>query len=346
MEPWQLETFEPSQLPAPARGLPRLRSDLDRFGYCLLAGALSPEVLVRLRTRLDQQALAEEQAGIAYFDGAPHQNWGSFRDEDGKPRAERFSRAAGGVNQRLWMLVNKGQVFLELLAHPRARELVGHVLGEQYILSSYIANIANPGGVPMQLHTDQWWAPQATRRGRRPLPVGSITRERFDTHEGGLPPMIAAPACCNIMWMLDDFSEENGATLVVPGTHLSGCQPARYRGGPVHPIPAVAPAGTAMIFEGRLWHGTGANHGNAARRGLLSTFCGPQFRPQENYTVGTRAAVRDCADDDLKALLGLRLFGGYGRTDSPLVDLVDPTAEPVGVLTPDTPRPVGETSPT
>lgn len=186
----------------------------------------------------------------------------------------------------------------------------------------------------MTLHTDQWWAPQATRREHRNLPIGSITRERFDSDGKGLPAMIAAPACCNIMWMLDDFTEDSGATQVVPATHNSGCQPARYEGGPVHPVSAVAPAGTAMVFEGRLWHGTGANHGNAARRGLLSTFCGPQFRPQENYTIGTRAEVLSAASDDLRALLGFKLFGGYGRTDTPLVDMVDPGAEPVGVLRP------------
>jgi ectoine hydroxylase-related dioxygenase (phytanoyl-CoA dioxygenase family) len=136
------------------------------------------------------------------------------------------------------------------------------------------------------------------------------------------------------MWMLDDFSEDNGATLVVPGSHMSGCQPSRYPGGAPQPVPATAPAGTAMVFEGRLWHGTGANRGNTPRRGLLSTFCGPQFRPQENYTIGTRPEVLEAATDDLRALLGFRVFSGYGRTDSPLVDMVDPHAAPVGIMRP------------
>lgn len=322
----------PGALPTPRREPEALRDDLDRYGYCLIESAVPPDLLARLRRRLDEQAAAEEAAGIAYFDGAPHQNWGSFRDDGGRPRTDRFSRAAGGVNQRLWMLVNKGDAFLELLSHSLARELVGHVLGEEYILSSYIANIANPGGVPMLLHTDQWWAPTPSHRDRRPLPIGSMTRQRFDADASAESPMIAATACCNIMWMLDDFTEENGATQVVPGSHLSGCQPARYEGSVPEPIPATAPAGTAMVFEGRLWHGTGANVGNTPRRGLLSTFCGPQFRPQENYTIGTRRAVYAAASEDLLTLLGFRLFGGYGRTDSPLVDRVDPHAEPVGIL--------------
>lgn len=47
-------------------------------------------------------------------------------------------------------------------------------------------------------------------------------------------------------------------------------------------VAAKSPAGTAMVFDGSLWHGTGANVSDVNRYGLLTTFCGPQFRPQEN----------------------------------------------------------------
>lgn len=331
--PTPAESMSNHPLPTPTRDLDRARADLDQFGFCLLADAMEPRWLAALRTRIDEQALAEEQAGIAYFDGAPHQNWGTFRDDTGQPRSSSFSRHAGGVNQRLWMLVNKGDVFLDILAHRDSRELVGHVLGEHYILSSFTANIANPGGVAMKLHTDQWWAPAPTRRGRDNLRVGSMARDRFDVDE--VPPsMIAPAACCNIMWMLDDFTEENGATRVVPGSHMSGRQPDPVADAALETIPAVAPAGTAMIFEGRLWHGTGANIGNTTRRGLLTTYCGPQYRPQENFTIGTDPAVLDAASPDLLQLLGFRVWGGYGRTDSPLVDFVDRGAPPVGEMHP------------
>ncbi len=331
-----MDGLNAQDLPQPTRDLDQAKSDLDRAGYCLLADALDAGRLAAVRGRLYEQALAEKQAGTAYFDGAPHQNWGTFRDRDGRPRAETFSEASGGVNQRLWMLVNKGEEFLAILEHAGARAMIGHVLGDAYILSSFIANIANPGGVPMPLHTDQWWMPAPAYRNHK-LRVGSITRDHFEVDGAGPPAMIAPAACCNIMWMLDDFTEENGATRLVPGSHLSGRQPDPERDQDVGTIAAEAPAGTAMVFEGRLWHGTGANRSKGSRAGPLTTFCGPQFRPQENFTVGTRPEVLENASADLLELLGFRVWGGYGRIDSPLANFIDLEAPIAGEMRPGQP---------
>jgi ectoine hydroxylase-related dioxygenase (phytanoyl-CoA dioxygenase family) len=89
-----------------------------------------------------------------------------------------------------------------------------------------------------------------------------------------------------------------------------------------------------MVFDGRLWHGTGANTGNRRRMGLLTTFNGPQLRPQENFTVGTRQEVLASASPDLLELLGFRVWSGYGRTGNPVVDFIDPNEEPSGAMTP------------
>jgi len=109
------------ELPQPTRDEATAKSDLSEHGYCVIDQALSPEQLTALRGRLEEQALAEQQAGIGYFDGAPDQNWGSFRDAEGKLRTDGFTPAAGGINQRVWMLINKGQVFVDLLSHALAR---------------------------------------------------------------------------------------------------------------------------------------------------------------------------------------------------------------------------------
>ena len=137
-------------LPQPTTDLSLAKAYLDEFGYCLLANSLSPKQVEALRTRLVEQAAAEKEQGLAFEDGSNDKN--------------------SGINQRVWMLINKGEIFHEPLLHKDVHELIGHVLGEQYLLSCYTANIAKPGGVAMNLHTDQWWMPPPTRRDRSPLP--------------------------------------------------------------------------------------------------------------------------------------------------------------------------------
>ena len=317
------------KLPMPTTDLRQCVVDLESSGFCYLADALSTTEIFQLQQRLSEQAQAEKQHGVAYKDGAPDQNWGDFRDEQGELRPAAFDPAAGGANQRIWMLVNKGRLFVDLLQHSNVRNIVSSILGDEYILSSHIANIARPGGVAMRLHTDQWWMPPPTRPDRRCLPAGSINRTRFDIDEihGAA---ISPPVVVNVLWMLDSFTEENGGTQVVPGSHLLGRQPDEDAVS----VAATAPAGTVLVVDGRTWHGTGANNGSGERRAVLTTFCAPQFRPQENYTVGARSEVLERADDDLRTLLGFKIWNAYGRTVHPTDEFISPGAEPIGELSP------------
>ena len=304
-----------SDLPQPTTDLSLAKAHLDEFGYCLLANALTPKQVEALRTRLVEQAAAEKQQGRAFEDG-------------GKEKSS-------GINQRVWMLINKGNIFHEPLLHKDVRELISHVLGEHYLLSCYTANIAKPGGVAMNLHTDQWWMPPPTRRDRSPLPAGSITREHRDVDDAGPPSMIAPAVVANVMWMLVDFTAENGGTRLVPQSHLTGRHPDKELDRDVEPIAAAGPAGTAMVFDGRMWHGTGANVSDGPRLGVLSTFCGPQFRTQENLTVGTSKEVLENAPPELLALLGFKVWNAYGRVESPAVDFISPDETSLGELHPE-----------
>lgn len=175
-------------LPQPTTDMGLAKSQLDQFGYCLLANALSRDEVAALRQRVEEQAAAERQQSVA------------FRD-------------AGGPNQRIWFLVNKGQVFRDLLHHRDVRELIGHVLGESYLLSSFTANIANPGGI-MEMHTDQWWMPPPTVPGVTVVRPGSMTNSAFrGRHFGDIDaprtPLVQPAVACNAMWMLTDFTEES-----------------------------------------------------------------------------------------------------------------------------------------
>ena len=324
-------TYE--ELPQPTNDVATLQSNIDEFGYCLVKDAISPDQLTAARQRLLEQAQAELEVGAAFEDGGAKQQWGSFTDEEGRVRREAFSSKAGGVNQRVWVLINKGAVFRDLLSQPVMRAVVGHVLGVDYLLSSYGANIAKPGGIAMPLHTDQWWMPEPIHRRPNPVPAGSLTRE-LSNRVDDFPAMIAPPVVVNVMWMLNDFTEANGATRLVPRSHLYGRRPDKERDKDVVSIPAEGSAGSAMVFDGRIWHGTGANVSDGQRLGVLSTFVAPQFRTQVNFTMATAPEVVAEADDDLLALLGFKIWNAYGRIESPVAGYIQQGEQTLGEMRP------------
>ena len=183
-------------LPQPTADLEIAKAHLDEFGYCLIADALSPEQITALRSRLLEQAEAELQQGIALEDGGP--------------------KGGPGINQRLTMLVNKGKVFREMLFIRSVRAVIDHALGDEYLLHSYTANITKPGGVAMNLHTDQWWMPAPIPRNQAYIPAGSITRARPNVEATEPIETLIPRTAVNVMWMLNDFTAENGGTRLVP----------------------------------------------------------------------------------------------------------------------------------
>ena len=310
-------------LPSPTTDLQVAEVNLRQHGFCLLQNALHPSAVDQLAGDLRGLAALERRQGTDFRDGGREQQWGDFRDGDGASRARMFSEGSGGVNQRVWMLVNKGSSFRSLLRHSGVLQLVRSLLGPSVLLSSHGANIAREGGVEMPLHTDQWWMPPPALPDAATVPVGAIERDHVPNAPASAPQMIAPTAAVNVIWMLVDFTEENGATRVVPGSHLRPAYPVD-EDGEDEVVPATASAGTALIIDGRIWHGTGANTGGGDRLAVLTTFCGPQFRPQENYTLGVDREVLRGLDDQLLELLGFRVWSGYGRTADPTAEWVTP----------------------
>lgn len=241
--------------------------DLDEVGLARFAGA-APEMIEPLRERLVEQAAGEAAHGCAW------------RDNGADPIL-----TDDGANQRVWNLLNKGQVFRDIVLNPAAQALIKHLLGEDILLFSCTANIACKGGRAQSIHADQLYAPQQT------------------------PYALMA----NCLWMLDDFTEENGATRIVPGTHRSDRYPDG--GEAIETLPATGPKGTIMVWDGRLWHGTGVNRTDAPRHGLLSAYCRAFVRQQENVSLSLSPEVLATASDELKTLLGFRTWMGLGSVD-------------------------------
>src|SRR6202008_699337 len=118
-------------------------------------------------------------------------------------------------------------------------QMVREVLGPHILVSNFTANIAFPGSGSMRLHSDQALV---------------------------IPPPWNEPWVLNVIWCLDDVHERNGATRYVPGSQ-------RYRTFEDVPADALsksrpfeAPAGSAIVLEGRVWHTSGANRTDVERR--------------------------------------------------------------------------------
>jgi len=246
--------------------LDHAKADLAEHGVCLVEGALEPERVKALRDRLEELAAREIVDGTDYV----YEN---------------------GSNQRVWTLLNKGEMFVDLAQDPLAMRLMEHLLGPAFLLSNIDANIAGPAGNPMFLHADQSFMPD-------PWPPYAMV--------------------ANVIWMLDDFTPENGATRIVPGSHKLCRQPdfTKAEEWPEITRPVTAPAGTAMAFDGRLWHQTGANVTRDQRRfGILSYYCRPFIRSQENWFESLRPEVLEQATPALRRLLGWEHYFSLGMID-------------------------------
>ncbi len=321
--------------PKPTKNFKTARFDLKKWGYCLLIDSIPKSLNDEVKTRLLEQAEAEKKMGLAFEDGSKNRKWGEFRNKQTSVKLK-FGTKEGGINQRVWMLPNKGDEFLKVLKNHKYFKLMKLIVGENPLISSFSANIAKEGGLKMDLHTDQWWAPNPIDRSSDFLPVGSITRTKFDNKINqnitNNDELIARPAVSNVLIMLNGMTKENGGTLVVPGSHLFGRHPDKVLDAQITPIAAEGPPGCAIITDGRLWHGTGANITSNPRLALILTFCGPQYRPQENYTFGLRKDVLKKLNNFQKELLGFKVWNGYGRTGDPTQDFIDQSDLPIGKL--------------
>jgi ectoine hydroxylase-related dioxygenase (phytanoyl-CoA dioxygenase family) len=171
-------------------------------------------------------------------------------------------------------------VFAALAEHPVVLELIEHLLGPEALLSSITSNIVGPGTKAQIVHADQRMVPA-------PWPAAWVA---------------------NVAWILDDFTELNGATRIAPGSHVHNDNPPTDH--PPKTQPVIAKAGTAMVFDGRLWHGAGENRSNARRHVIFAYYVAPFLRQQENMFLGLDPAIVEAASPRLKRLLGYEPYLG------------------------------------
>jgi hypothetical protein len=253
-------------------GLATAFTALERDGFAVLPDVLSAPEVERVRSRLVEVARLERAADI-----------------DHDPRWE-----DGPRNQRVFGLLDKGEEFIELVEHPAAMALMGHLLQPEFLLSSITANITGPAGHPMYMHYDQDYVPG---------------------------PWPTFPLVANIIWMLDDFTEENGATRFVPGSHREnheGWSPESMSGRSGETIAVEGRTGSLVCLDGRVLHQTGANRTvDELRHGVIAYYCQPWIRQQENACLSLLPETWPLLPSRVRELVGLKMYRGLGSVSGP-----------------------------
>jgi ectoine hydroxylase-related dioxygenase (phytanoyl-CoA dioxygenase family) len=109
------------------------------------------------------------------------------------------------------------------------------------------------------------------------------------------------------MWALTDFTEANGATRLVPTSHL---RPSPEYGGDYPTIPAEMAKGSVLIWDGALWHGGGANRTDKRRTGVAMNYCAGFIRQQENQQLGLPPDLVRGFEPRLRELVGYGVYRG------------------------------------
>ncbi|HLK61245.1 MAG TPA: phytanoyl-CoA dioxygenase family protein [Chthonomonadaceae bacterium] len=187
---------------------------------------------------------------------------------------------------RLSDLINKGTMFHVVITQPRVLACIAHVLDYDLKLSSLNSRNALPGQGLQGLHAD--W-------GRLETP--------------------GVYQVCNSMWLLDDFTPENGATRLVPGSQRSGKMPSDEMANPAdtHPneVVLLGKAGDVVVVNSHTWHGGTLNRTQGPRRVMHGYFCRrhqPQQLDQQKYL---RRETWDQLSEAARVVLGVTDPGGW-----------------------------------
>lgn len=223
-------------------------------GYVVFTEVLSREEIEQVKEKVDSLAKEELTDGVAHL--------------------------YGENLQRVWNLVNKDQIFQELITFPYILAWAEAIFDRdtnhaKYFLSSFQANILKPNAAAQILHIDT------------PVP-------------DPLPPWEMK---VNTIWALDDFTESNGATQVIAGSHKNRRRPVNANPEDHKGLESVVvPAGSIFLTSGSLWHRSGSNRTDKPRRALLGSFAASYFREisseediiRYQSTRGKKLIVKKC----------------------------------------------------
>jgi ectoine hydroxylase-related dioxygenase (phytanoyl-CoA dioxygenase family) len=187
----------------------------------------------------------------------------------------------GASTVRIYNLLARGELYTRIPMQENILNIVEKVLDRGCLVSSLSSIAILPGETKQPLHADD-----------QLIPI----------------PRPHVPLVCNSMWAITDFTEENGATRLVPGSHK--WEKAPHVGAKYESIQAVMPKGSVLVYNGSLWHGGGANRSDERRIGVAMNFCAGYIRQQENQQLGIDKNLVATFPRRLQEMVGYSIYAG------------------------------------
>lgn len=195
------------------------------------------------------------------------------------------------------LLAKEPEIFSQLVTHPLALAFVDRELGESCLLSALLAINLHPGETVQPWHID-------------------------DGHIDVPPPRRTFGV--SVFWALDDTTQTNGATEIIPGSHrfdklpsasgkelLEGEDPTTDPAPRADAVKATMPAGSMMVAKGNLWHRGGANTSQSNRLIVTPQYCAGWARQLENMVLSTPPHIVKSLPKRTQELIGYNIHGAF-----------------------------------
>ncbi|MFT4521031.1 MAG: ectoine hydroxylase-related dioxygenase (phytanoyl-CoA dioxygenase family), partial [Halioglobus sp.] len=200
--------------------------------------------------------------------------------------------------ERIYTLVARDKIFQDIVEDPTIMALCDALFMPNYLLTASQAIVIGPGETPQPWHTDDSFYPVP-----RPRPMISIST-------------IVA---------VDGFTLENGATEMVPGSHLWDDEKiaGHYSSGDYETdlelverladeaVPMEVSAGSCLVFAGTVLHRGGANNSSGSRRAFSNQYCEPWARAQENFYLAIPPEEVAQMSPKIQSLLGYSIHSPF-----------------------------------
>ena len=212
-------------------------------------------------------------------------------------------RAPVATQKRVWNLIERGAAFRAMAEEPRTLAILEDILGHDFVLTSIQGSVNLPGAPKQDPHVDYpFW--DLYDPARFPRGFNASFHMQVET-----------------VVMLDDFTEENGATALVPGSHKRCVWPDADEFERNH-IQVCGPAGSLIMFIAPIWHAGRENRSDAPRSALLSGYHCKFIRQIEDFQRCVSPATLALCSERLRYLLGI---------DQPFPALPESNRRPVPV---------------